>query len=173
MIKFKITRTKDSTKLLNSYTFKRVAWGLTLISLMFIIMGLVAIFTRTEPAGLYAGLFLVAFGVLCSPIVWGLLRLLQNVVNKSDRFIKVGSTETYEFDEDTVTITQICGDDYQSKVVAKYSSLYRVRETASHYYLSIFKREVYIIPKTSLVEGRIADLNDIFSRKLTKKVIKR
>lgn len=74
--------------------------------------------------------------------------------------------ETYVFDYDSFSISQVKGDEYRAETVAKYSYFYKVVSTKTHYFLYLSAQQCHVLRKDSLIEGKLEDLDDIFARNL-------
>ncbi|MCM1368149.1 MAG: YcxB family protein [Roseburia sp.] len=114
------------------------------------------------------GIALIVFGVLFAPLVWVISRLLQKYINKSAKYITDETDEIYIFNDETLYIKQVSAK-MQSEVTYAYDYLYKVTESATHYFLYISKMQCHIVPKNSVTEGDINTLTELLRRKLGNK----
>ncbi len=168
MVKFETKLNAESTKSINKNSFKRMLWILLVISLMLILFGLVGCFMAEDNADRSTGIGLIVFGVLFTPLVWGVTLLLQKNINKSARYITDETDETYIFDDETLYIKQV-SKRMQSESTYNYDYLYKVMESATHYFLYISKLQCHVVPKNTLVEGDLNVLNELLRLKLGNK----
>lgn len=167
-IKFETKLNADSARQLNKHSLARLRWFLIIFSLFFIAIGIIGYLGREDELDSAMSIVLIVFGVLFTPIVWCVTMLLQKYINKTAKYITDETDEIYIFDEETLYIKQV-SEKMQSESTYSYDYLYKVMESATHYFLYISKMQCHIVPKNSVTEGDINVLNDILRRKLGNK----
>ncbi len=169
MIKFETKFNSDATKQLNSFTMKKIWWLYLLFTLLFVLLGTLNLI-GDEP-DLIFGIVMIAVGVAFTPACIGLTFLMQKKLNKTMSILSEDTVETYVFDEEKFSIKQEKGEDYKAITVAKYSYFNKVISTPTHYMLYLSASQCHVLPKSSLVEGSLEDLNRIFNANLHEKFI--
>lgn len=165
MIRFETKLNEESTKQLSVHSFSRLVWVMLILSVVFIGLGLIGYFAGEDEYDRIYGITMIVFGVLVVPLVWVVTRLLQKYVNKSAKFITDETDEVYEFYEETVRVKQV-STEMQADATYTYNYLYKVEESATHYFLYISKMQCHIVPKNSLTEGNLDELNERLRLKL-------
>lgn len=168
MVKFETKLNANSTKQINKHSFARLGWALLVCSVLFIAIGLVGYFLGTDGEDRAMGIALIVFGVLFAPLVWAVTSLVQKYFNKSAKYITDETDEIYIFDDETLQIKQV-SKRMQSESTYTYDYLYKVMESATHYFLYISKIQCHVVPKNSITEGDINALNEHLRQKLEKK----
>lgn len=168
MVRFESKLNAESTKQLNKFSFRKLWWLMLLFSVFCIGFGLIGYFCAEDNSDKVLGIFFMVLGVIFAPLVWLLTTVLQKSLNKSATYITDNTDEVYEFDEEKIHIQQK-SDKFQSDSVYKYEYFYKVFETKTHYFVYISKMQCHIIPKNSIVEGTVEELNELLKRYLGKK----
>lgn len=145
---------------------KKLWWLYALISLLFIIMGIFGVVLPKDNSDIVFGVVMLVFGVLFTPLCLLLTKLLQKNLNKSMSVLSSDTVETYQFFPDRLIITQRKGDDYEATTSTKYSYLYKVEETPTHYFMKISKVQMHVVKKADLTQGTIEELNEILASNL-------
>lgn len=169
MVRFETKFNAEKTKQMNAFTMKRFWWLYAVCSAVFILLGVLSIIG--EEPDLVFGIFMIAFGVLFTPLCILLTMALQKRMNKSMSLLSDDTVETYVFDEERFSIKNEKGDDYKAMTVAKYSYFHKVISTPTHYMLYISSQQCHVLPKDSLVEGSLEELDKIFNHNLHEKFI--
>ncbi len=142
-------------------------WWIYVVFAVVCILGGVADIVLNDEVEL--GIFLIVFGVIFAPLLVLFASIGQKNSVKTMPLVSDETKETYIFDEDKVTILQQLRDDYYGSIITKYMYLFNVTETATHYFLYISRNHAHVVPKDSLVEGSLEQLNEIFLRQLGNK----
>lgn len=58
---------------------------------------------------------------------------------------------------------------FKGDLTAAYSYCYKIKETATHYFIYISYAQAFVVPKADIVEGSIEELNSILSSNLGEK----
>lgn len=170
-VTFKTKLNAQTATELNKFSLKKIWWLILLISLAFAAFGIVGYVFAEDQADKWMGIFLMAMSVLFLPLVWLACILLQKFRNRSAAFITRETDEIYRFDEEKLCLEQTSGDEFKSTETVKYSFLYKVNETATHYFVYISKMLCHVVPKSGLKEGTVEDLNAILSAALGNKFV--
>lgn len=158
MIEFVGKLDSNATKSLNQYQFKK-GWVVFLIfSLLFIAVGVIFLLG----SNIVFGVIMMAVGVLFTPLVLLISKTGQKKMDKSMPILSEETIEVYQFYPDKLIITQRKGNEYESTTTAKYSYLYKVEETQTHYFLKISQVQFHVVNKANLTQGTIEELNRIF-----------
>ncbi|MCM1533022.1 MAG: YcxB family protein [Corallococcus sp.] len=165
MIKFESKFNAERTKQLNAFQMKKIWWVYLLCSLIFAAIGVIELFDKEEGVLAFA-IFMIAFGVLFTPLCMLLTKLIQKNINKSMSIMSDETVQFYTFEEDRFTIRDSKGDDYSAEVCAKYSYFYKVVSTRDTYLLYLSSQQCHVLPKNSIVEGTLDELDAIFRRQL-------
>ncbi len=151
---------------LNKRFYKKYWWAYAIFSILFILIGISGIIFREDRSDLYAGIFIIAFGVLFTPLTMTLTHFMQKRFNRSMSILSPDTVETFRFFADRIEIIQKKGDEYVSTTSARYSYLYMVEETKDRYFLRISKSQSHVVNKADLTQGSIAELNVILHANL-------
>ncbi len=163
MVIFKTNLNTETTKQLNKFSLKNLWWAMLILSVLFVLIGVLGGFVFPEDgADMVFGIVMISFGVLFTPAVWLLARLFQRNLDKSATYIAGNTEETYTFSENGIEILQV-NEQFRSWTSAKFPYLYKVNETATHYFLYISKAQCHVIPKAALTEGSLEELNALLS----------
>lgn len=173
MIVFKTGLSSKTTNQLNKFTFKKIFWLFILISVLCVFMGVIGIVAGEDAEDRSVGIGLIAFGVLYAPVVWFGVRLIQKHTNKTTAYISDDTVQVFKFEEERCYIEQERGDMFKASLTAAYSYFYKVKETATHYFIYSSSAQVFVAPKADIVEGTVEELNAIFAAKLGKKFKRR
>lgn len=169
MTRFETKFNPDKTKQLNAFTMKKLWWLYALFTAIFAGIGVLNIVS--EESDLVFGIVMICVGVLFTPLCMGLTALLQRRINKSMSIMSEDTVETYVFDEEKFSIKDEKGEDYKSMVVAKYSYFHKVISTPTHYMLYLSQSQCHVLPKDSLVEGSLEELDRILNHNLHEKFV--
>ena len=145
---------------------KKLWWMYLGFSLLFIVIGIFGIVLPGDNSDIVFGVVMLVFGVLFTPICLLLTKLLQKNYNKSMHVLSPDTVETYQFFPDRLIITQRKGEEYEATTTAKYSYLYKVEETGTHYFMKISKAQMHVVKKSDLTQGTIGELNGILASNL-------
>lgn len=172
MIRFETKLNAETTKQLNKFSMKKYLWLIILVSVLFAVLGVLGAFVFPEDdSDRTMGIALIVIAVLITPLTWILTRFIQRGLDKSSSFITGDTDEVYTFDEEKVTIIQN-GAQFNSNLTAKYAYFYKVKETATHYYLYISKMQCHVVPKVSIIEGTVEELNGLLLYNLGAKFVR-
>lgn len=166
MIEFKQKLDSSKSTALNNNAFKKLWWLYALLSALMIALGVVGIVLREDSADFGAGVALIVFGVLITPLGYLLTRVLQKRNDKSTVYISSDTEEVFTFDEQYITVTQTKGDEFFATTKAKYTYLYKAYEDSGFYYLYISKMQSHVIDKSSLTQGTLQELNALLRANL-------
>ena len=169
MIRFETKFDADKTKQLNKFTMKKIWWAYALFTLIFVGLGVMNI-VSSEP-DLVFGIIMIVIGVLFTPLCNGLTAIMQKRLNKTMSIMSENTVETYVFDEDQFSIKQEKGEDYKAITVAKYSYFHKVVSTPENYMLYLSQTQCHVLPKSSIVEGSLEELDGILNRNLHEKFV--
>lgn len=173
MVRFETKLNAESVKQLNKHSLFRLGWVMVVCSLLMIGLGLVGFFAGEDSADRASAIVLIVFGALFVPLVLLVTFILQKVINKSAKYITDETDEVYVFDEEKLYIKQ-SSKNMQSEATYGYDYLYKVMESATHYFLYISKTQCHIIPKNSATEGNLTELSELLRQKLGKRhIVKR
>lgn len=164
-IKFISKFSSDLTKNLNKMAMKKMLPFYIIFSVLFVFSGLAVMFSGDAAMGI----FLISFGFLFYPIVCIIVRLIQNRLDKSMSIMSDETIETYVFTDSRFYLEQVRGECFRATTESDYSYFYKAIESATHYYLYMSKAQCHVVPKDSLAEGALGDLNFILASKLGKK----
>lgn len=159
MVEFRSKFDSSTTAALNKNSFKRLWWLFVLLSVVFILIGVVGIAFGEDEADLVYGIIMLSFGVLFTPLVWGLTKILQKRLDKSMSIMSADTEAVFLFDENKITIEQIKGEEYYAKTVMNYGCLYKVTEDRDAYFLYISKMQSHVVQKSALTRGTLKELN--------------
>lgn len=156
---------ENVTKALNKVSLKRLSILLIIVSLVFILFGIMNI----SDDDLYGGIIWIVVGILYIPLVMLLTKLIQKRSNKTMSLISVETKERYQFDNEYIVISQQKGEDFFSETKAKYNYLYKAIESDNEFVLYISNVQAHIVPKNKIVEGTVEELRDILKNNLNDK----
>ncbi len=162
-IKFETKLNNQAAQSLARTSIKRLWWAYVLLSLIWIVVGVINIVNPDEPDVAF-GITLIVVGVLFTPVCIAITFAVVNRNNKKMPLLSDETTETYVFTPDFVTLTQRKGSDYESTMRARYNCFNKVVSTSTHYYVYLSAQQCHVISKRDLVEGSLSDLDDIFAR---------
>lgn len=165
MIKFETKIDADTAKQINKFTFKKIAIPLIFVSLAFIILGVVGYLTGEDNIDRILAIIWLIFGFVFIPFVFGLALIFQKFLNKSAKYITNSTIEQYEFDENKMHLHQ-SSETFETDSKYDYRHFYKVFETNTHYFFYISRQLCHVIPKNSITEGTIEELNLILTQKL-------
>lgn len=151
---------------------KKLWWAYAFFSLLFIAIGALGLILPEDGSDVIFGAVMIAFGVLFTPICLLLTKLLQKNLNKSMSILSSETIETYQFFPDRLIIMQRKGEEYEATTNAKYSYLYKVEETHTHYFLKISKVQSHVVKKADLTQGTIEELNSILYSNLGERFVR-
>ena len=166
MIEFRGKFNASVTKALNYRQMKKLWWVYLAFSLLFIVLGGMAVIFPEDSADYMMGFFFMGFGVLFTPLCVGLTFLIQRLINKSMPVMSDDSIETFQFTEEGIAITLVKGEEYNSVTNAKYSYLFKVEESRDFYFLRISRVQSHVVRKADLTQGSIAELNALLTASL-------
>lgn len=172
MVEFQGKFDESVTKSLNNRAFKKMWWLFVVFSVVFICLGIAGIVLREDNEDLSYGIFLIALGVLFTPAVLLLTKIVQKRVDKSMSVMSSDTTQTIQFYPDKMIITMVKQrngeeeSEYEATTTARYSYLYMVEETRDTYFLRISKMQFHVVKKCELKQGTIEELNSILSYNL-------
>lgn len=161
MIEFVGKFDSSVTKSLNNRQFKKLWWLFALVSLLLIVVGVLGVMMPEDSSDMVFGVVMIIFGVLFTPLVMLLTKVTQKKLDKSMTVLSEDTTEIFQFYPDKLIITQRKGDEFEAVTTARYSYLYRVEETQTHYFLRISKVQSHVVNKANLTQGSIEELNSI------------
>ncbi len=172
MVRFETKLNSDTTKQLNKFSMKKYLWLIILFSVLLALCGIFGgIVFGEDEADRTMGIALIVVAVLITPLSWLLTRLIQRGLDKSAAFISGDTDEVYAFDDEKVSIIQTNAQ-FNSNLTAKYAYFYQVKETATHYYLYISKAQCHVLPKASITEGTVEELNGLLLTNLGTKFVR-
>ena len=151
----------NAAKSVTQRQVKKMWWLYLFFSVLFIIVGVLGVLLPDDSSDIIFGVVMITFGVLFTPICLLLTKLLQKNLNKSMSVLSSETVETYQFYPDKLIISQHKGDEFDAVTTAKYSYLYKVEETKTHYFLKISKVQSHVVKKADLTQGTIEELNSI------------
>ncbi len=169
MIRFETKFNAEKTKQANLFVMKKIWWAYLIFSLLFVLLGVINLVS--DERDLVFAIVMIAIGVLFTPLCILLTFAIQKKLNKSMSVLSDDTVETYVFDEERFSIKNEKGDDYKAMTVAKYSYFHKVISTPTHYMLYISSQQCHVLPKDSLVEGSLEELDKIFNHNLHEKFI--
>lgn len=164
MIKFETKLNSQTANALTKQAMKKLWWIYLFFTLIFVVMGL--LFLLGEEPDLIMGITFILIGVSFAPLCIVFTKRAQKKINKTMSVLSDYTIETYVFDYDSFSISQVKGDEYRAETVAKYSYFYKVVSTKTHYFLYLSAQQCHVLCKDSLIEGKLEDLDDIFARNL-------
>lgn len=147
------------TKSLNNRQFKKIWWLFALMSLLLIVIGVLGVMMPDDSSDMVFGVTMIVLGVLFTPLIILLTKLTQKRLDKSMTVLSSETVETYQFYPDKLVISQRKGEEFEAVTTAKYSYLYKVEETQTHYFLKISKVQSHVVNKADLTQGSIEELN--------------
>ena len=166
MIEFQGKFDSSASGALNKRVFKKLWWLFVLCSLSFAVVGILGIAFAEDFSDLVLGVSLIGFGVLFTPLVMLLTKVIQKKQNESMNILGPDTVQIFQFYPDKLVITQRKGEEYEAMTTAKYSYLYKVEETPSHYFLFISRVQSHVVNKADLTQGTIEELNGILANNL-------
>ena len=161
MIEFVGKFDSSVTKSLNNRQFKKFWWLFVVFSVIFILTGVVGLILPEDESDKVFGVVMIVIGILFTPLCFLFTKLLQKNIDKSMSILSNETTEIYQFYQDKLVISQSKGEDFEAVTTAKYSYLYQVEETSTHYFLKISKMQSHVVNKANLTQGTIEELNAI------------
>lgn len=165
MVIVESTLDENVTKTLNKVSFKRLSILLIIISLVFILLGIMNILDDD----IFGGVIWIVVGILYVPFVILLTKIIQKKSNKTMSLLSVETKERYQFDVEYITIYQQKGEDFYSETKTKYNYLFKAIETEGEFVLYISNVQAHVIPKNKIIEGTIEELREILSNNLKEK----
>lgn len=159
MVEFRSGFNSNKSKVLNKIALRRMWWLFSILSCVFILLGVLGIVFREDTSDLIFGIVMIIVGVLFTPLVIGLSFFVQKKLDKTMPILSNDTIETFTFEEDHLTITLIKGNEYESCCKAKYSYLYKAVEYKDCYVLYISKMQSHVIEKASLTQGTLGEMN--------------
>lgn len=168
MVEFKSKFNDKVTESINKMSFKKLMPLFIILSGVFIVLGLFE-FLFPEEGSVGVGIMFILIGVLYTPLVLLLTKFVQKSINKSMSIMSDETEQTIRFDEERIEIIQIQGDKYEGITKSTYDLLYKVIETATHYFLYISRQQMFVVEKSSITEGTLQELNQILEKNLDKK----
>lgn len=162
MVKFECRFNSDAAKALQKHSLKKIWWCFAILTVIMLIVGL----TYIIDGDMVLGIILMAVGALFTPFCFLLSHIGQKNSNKTFSLLSAETINRFVFEQDRMTIETVKGTEFHEVVDANYSYLYRIDETADHYFLYTSNRAAIIITKSGLTEGSLEELNDIFARNL-------
>ena len=166
MVEFKSKLDSSKSRALNKNMFKKLLWLYAVLSGLLIVCGVLGIVFREDASDFAAGIGLIVFGVLITPISYFLALFLQKRIDKSATYISDYTEEIYTFDEQYITLTQTMGDVFTATLKAGYSYIYKVREDNKYFYLFISKTQSHVIDKSSITQGTLEEATALLKRNL-------
>lgn len=166
MIEFVGKFDSSVTQSLNNRQFKKLWWLFVVFSVLFVFIGVIGLLLPEDESDKIFGIVMIVIGILFTPLCFLLTKLLQKNIDKSMSILSGETIETYRFYQDKLIITQNKGEEFEAVTTAKYSYLYQVEETATHYFLKISKMQSHVVNKSNLTQGTIEELNAILSSNL-------
>lgn len=168
MIRFECRLNAKSTKEINKFWFKKILWLIFTVSILLLVIGLCGFFCSENNNDRNLAIAYIILSVLIFPLTYFIIMIGQLFENRFSKSVYDGTDEIYEFGKDGLQLKQTsdklyCQSDY------KYSYFYKVYETKTHYILYISLRQCHIVPKNSIVEGTVDELNELLNRNLGKK----
>ena len=145
---------------------QKMWWLYLIFSLLFVIVGVLAIIMPEDSSDLTFGVVMIVFGLLFSPFCILLSIAIQKGLDRSMSILSDNTLQTFQFYPDKFVISMAKGDDYQSVTRAKYSYLFRVEETKDCYFLRISRTQTHVVKKSDLTQGTLAELNSILQAAL-------
>lgn len=175
MIEFESKFDDSVTKSMNRQSFRKMWWLFLIGSAAFCLIGILGIAFREDESDLALGIFLLCWGVLFTPLVILLAKLIQRKVNKSMSLMSPDTTQTFTFYPERLKISvrkQRSGEEeceFESVTDTKYPYLYRVEETKEGYIMYVSKMQAHVFKKADLTQGSLEELNDILAKNLGQK----
>ncbi|MDE7071544.1 MAG: YcxB family protein [Clostridia bacterium] len=166
MIEFKTQLDVNAQKALNKMSMKKVIIICVAISLVIIGIGALGIVMAEDSSDVFAGIFLLAVGVLFPPILILLNAYAQSVVRKTSPFLQNTTKEIYRFTEDGIEHLQKRDESFFSHTKADYTYFYKVISTPQYYFTYIASNQCHVINKAHITQGTCEELDAIFARKL-------
>ncbi|MDE7181944.1 MAG: hypothetical protein K2O41_02775 [Clostridia bacterium] len=172
MVEFQGKFDGNVTKSLNNRAFKKFWWLFVLLSLIFVAVGIIGIVCREDSHDLGLGIYFIVMGVIFTPLVFLLTKLLQKKIDKSMSIMSSDTTEIFQFYPDRLIINQRKirnGEEeceYEATTNTRYSYLHKVEETHDKYFLRISKMQSHVVNKCDLTQGTIEELNSILASNL-------
>lgn len=169
MVEFRFKFDSSTTAALNKNTFKKMWWFFLLFSLIFVGLGALSVAAPEDKGDLIYGIIMITFGVLFTPLVLLLTKIMQKSLDKSMSIMSSDTESIFTFEENKVTIEQIKGEDYYAKTVTSYNYFYKVTEDANTYFLYISKMQSHVVHKNALTQGTLEELNSYLQKNLGEK----
>ena len=169
MVEFQGKFDSNVTNSLNNRQFKKMWWLFIICSLLFVGIGAAAVLMPEDNSDKIYGIVMIIFGLMFTPLVILVTKLLQKYVNKSMHVLSGDTIETYRFYPDKLIIIQRKGDEFEAITTTKYSYLYMVEETRDTYFLRISKVQSHVVNKADLTQGTLEELNSILAINLGSK----
>lgn len=165
MVIVESTLDENVTKALNKASFKKLTILMLVVSLIFILLGIMNIFNDN----LVGGLIWIIVGILYMPLVILLTKINQKRINKTLSILSVETKERYEFNNEFILIQQQKGEDYSCETKAKYNYIFQALETNNDFILYISNVQAHVVPKNKIIEGSVEELREILSNNLKEK----
>lgn len=165
MVIVESTLDENVTKALNKASFKKLTILMLVVSLIFILLGIMNIFNDN----LVGGFIWIIVGILYMPLVMLLTKINQKRINKTLSILSVETKERYEFNNEFILIQQQKGEDYSCETKAKYNYIFQVLETNDDFILYISNVQAHVVPKNKIIEGTVEELREILSNNLKDK----
>ena len=170
MVEFRQKLDANKSMALLKHQFKRMIILFVILSVLFVaIGGFYIALAVMDGESIAVGLFLVIFGVLFTPLVMLISIPLQKSMTKSMSIISGDTSEVYTFDDEKISISVQKGEDYSSQTTAKYSYIFGVDESKTHYFIYISKQQAHVLEKSAITEGDLNELDYYFSVHLGRK----
>lgn len=166
MVKFETKFDSKVADSVNKLAFKKLTPLFIIVSALLLILGVFGIIDNESVEDMGYSIFLIAFGVLFTPLVLILTKVFTKKMNKSMHIMSDDTLETFEFYDDYFIIRQVQNDDYEAYTKGKYNHFFKVIEDNDNYYLYINQASTHVVNKKALVEGSLQELNEIFIKNI-------
>lgn len=159
MVEFRQKLNLQAANSATRHQTKKVLPFIIICSVLLALLGVLCLVFRVDGEDYFLGIYLIVMGAVLPAVFFIVLKLAQRAQNKSMPLLGEDMQCVYSFYDNEVIITETKGDEYESRIRAKYSCFFKVEETNTHYFLYISKTQMHVIDKCNLTSGSIEELN--------------
>lgn len=166
MVEFRSKLNSDKSRALSKNAFKKLIWLYVVLTVLLIAIGIVGVTLGEDTSDFAFGVGMIVLGIIVTPLGYVLTVVLQKSNDKSTAYISEETEEVYTLDEQFITLTQTRGDVFTSSMKARYSIIYKAYEDSGYFYLYISRLQSYVIDKSSITKGTIAEATTLLKANL-------
>lgn len=169
MVEFKQKFDEHVTASATKQQTKKVLPFMLIVSGILIIFGIVGTVFGEDSSDFYMGVYMLVLGAVLPIVFFVVLYFTQRAFNKSMALLGESTEQIFTFSDREVTISQTKGDEFEGFTRAKYSFLWKVEETKTHYFLYVSRGQLHVIDKGCITQGTIEEMNSYLMTNLVYK----